>query len=107
MKKHAAILKPKFEAVLNIFEEELKGIATWSKPTGGYFISLYVPGIAKEVVAKCKELGVTLTAAGAAYPYRNDPDNSHIRIAPTFVSLEDLKIATRVLCLVIKLLANK
>ena len=107
MKKHAKILKPKFEMVLNIFEEELKGIATWSKPTGGYFISLYVPSIAKEVVAKCKELGVTLTSAGAAYPYRHDPDNSHIRIAPTFVPLEELETATRVLCLVIKLLTAK
>ncbi len=107
MKKHSAILKPKFETVLNIFEEELKGIATFTKPTGGYFISLYVPGIAKEVVAKCKELGVTLTAAGSAYPYGKDPDNSHIRIAPTFVSLKELETATRVLCLVIKLLADK
>ena len=107
MKKHASILKPKFETVLNIFEEELKGIATFTKPTGGYFISLYVPGIAKEVVAKCKELGVTLTAAGSAYPYGKDPDNSHIRIAPTFVSLKELETATRVLCLVIKLLADR
>ena len=106
MKKHAAILKPRFEMVLNIFEEELQGIATWSKPTGGYFISLYVPNKAKEVVAKCKELGVTLTKAGSAYPYGKDPDNSHIRIAPTFLSLEELETATRVICLAIKLLTN-
>ena len=106
MKKHAAILKPRFEMVLNIFEEELKGIATWSKPTGGYFISLYVPNKAKEVVAKCKELGVTLTKAGSAFPYGKDPDNSHIRIAPTFLSLEELETATRVICLAIKLLIN-
>ena len=106
MKKHAAILKPRFEMVLNIFEEELQGIATWSKPTGGYFISLYVPNKAKEVVAKCKELGVTLTKAGSAFPYGKDPDNSHIRIAPTFLSLEELESATRVICLAIKLLTN-
>ena len=104
MKKHAAILKPKFELVLKIFDEELKGIATWSKPTGGYFISLYVPNKAKEVVAKCKEMGVKLTKAGSAYPYGIDPDNSHIRIAPTFLSLEELETATRVICLAIKLL---
>ena len=104
MKKHAKILKPKFDLVLRIFGEELKGIATWSKPTGGYFISLYVPNKAKEVVAKCKEMGVKLTKAGSAYPYGIDPDNSHIRIAPTFLSLEELETATRVICLAIKLL---
>ena len=104
MKKHAMILKPKFEMVLRIFEEEIKDIATWSKPTGGYFISLYVPNKAKEVVDKCKEMGVTLTKAGSAFPYGNDIDNSHIRIAPTFLSLEELETATRVICLAVKLL---
>ncbi len=106
MKKHAAILKPRFEMVLRIFDEELQGLATWSKPTGGYFISLYVPNKAKEVVAKCKEMGVTLTKAGSAYPYGKDPDNSHIRIAPTFLELDELETATRVICLAIKLLVN-
>ena len=105
MKKHAAILKPRFDLVLRIFDEELKGLAKWSKPTGGYFISLYVPGKAKEVVSKCKELGVTLTKAGSAFPYGKDPDNSHIRIAPTYLSLDELETATRVICLVVKLLA--
>ena len=103
MKKHAIILKPKFDLVLRIFDEELKDVATWSKPTGGYFISLYVQGKAKEVVAKCKEMGVKLTPAGSAYPYRNDPSNSHIRIAPTYLPLDNLEIATRVICLAIKL----
>ena len=103
MKKHAEILKPKFDLVLKIFDEELKGLATWSKPTGGYFISLYVPNKAKEVADKCKEMGVILTKAGAAYPYGKDPFNSHIRIAPTYLSLKDLEIATRVICLSIKL----
>lgn len=104
MQKHAKILKPKFDLVLKIFDEEIKDIATWSKPTGGYFISLYVPNKAKEVVAKCQELGVKLTGAGSAYPYRKDPNNSHIRIAPTFLSLDELEIATKVICLAIKLL---
>ena len=103
MKKHAAIMKPRFDLVLKIFDEELKGLATWSKPTGGYFISLYVSGKAKQVFDKCKELGVTLTNIGSAYPYGKDPNNSHIRIAPTFLSLKDLEIATRVICLCIKL----
>lgn len=104
MKKHAAIMKPRFEMVLKLFDQELKGLATWSKPTGGYFISLYVPNKAKEVVAKCKEMGVTLTKAGSAYPYGKDPSNSHIRIAPTFLSIEELETATKVICLAIKLL---
>ena len=103
MKKHAAILKPKFDLVLRIFDEELSGLTKWSKPTGGYFISLYVPGKAKEVVEKCKELGVTLTKAGSAFPYGKDPDNSHIRIAPTYLSLDELETATRVICLAVKL----
>ena len=103
MKKHAAILKPKFEMVLRIFDEELKGLATWTKPTGGYFISLYVPNKAKEVIAKCKEMGVTFTDAGVFYPYGKDPSNSHIRIAPTYLEQDELEIATRVICLAVKL----
>ena len=106
MQKHALILKPKFDLVLKIFDEELKGLAKWSKPTGGYFISLYVPNSAKEVIAKCKEMGVTLTKAGSAYPYGKDPDNSHIRIAPTYLELDELETATRAICLVIKLLSE-
>ena len=104
MKKHAKILKPKFAMVLNTFEKEIKDLATWNKPTGGYFISLYVPGKAKQVVDMCKELGVTLTSTGSSYPYKKDPDNSHIRIAPTPLSLEELETATKVICLAIKLL---
>lgn len=103
MKKHAAIMKPKFDLVLKIFDEELNGLASWSKPTGGYFISLYVPNKAKEVIVKCAELGVTLTAAGSAFPYGKDPNNSHIRIAPTYLSLNELEIAARVICLAVKL----
>ena len=103
MKKHAAILKSKFEMVLNIFDKEIKGLATWTKPTGGYFISLYVPNKAKEVIAKCLEMGVKLTDAGIFYPYGIDKDNAHIRISPTYLSLEELEIATKIICLAIKL----
>ena len=104
MVKHAAILKPRFELVLNTFEKEIKGLATWTKPTGGYFVSLYVPGKAKEVIAKCKEMGVIMTPAGVFYPYGIDPDNSHIRISPTYLEMDELEIATKVICLAIKLL---
>ena len=107
MKKHAAILKPKFDLVLKIFDEELKDLAYWTKPTGGYFISLYVPNKAKEVIAKCKEMGVTLTGAGVFYPYGIDKDNAHIRIAPTYLSLDELETATRVICLAVKLVNEK
>ena len=96
-------MKPRFDLVLKIFDEELTGLATWSKPTGGYFISLYVPDKAKEVVGICQELGVKLTPVGSAYPYHQDPDNSHIRIAPTFLGLDDLEMATRVICIAVKL----
>ena len=98
------IFNKKLKSTDQIFNEELQGLATWSKPTGGYFISLYVPNKAKEIVAKCKEMGVTLTKAGSAYPYGKDPNNSHIRIAPTFLELDELETATIVICLAIKLL---
>lgn len=97
MKKHAAIIRPKFEAVLETLEKELGelGIASWSKPVGGYFISFNAQkGCAKAIVAKCKEAGLVLTGAGAAYPYGNDPEDSNIRIAPTLPSTEELSIAT-------------
>ena len=103
MRRHADILRPKFELVEKILEENLLGIAEWNKPKGGYFISLKVPGIAKEVIARCKECGVTLTEAGCAFPYHKDPDNSVIRIAPSLPSLEDLKTATEILCLCVLL----
>ena len=107
MVKHAAILKPRFEMVLNAFEKELKGLATWTKPTGGYFVSLYVPGKAKEVIAKCKEMGVIMTPAGVFYPYGIDPDNSHIRISPTYLELDELEMAVKVICLAVKLVCQQ
>ncbi len=106
MKKHAAILRPKFEAVLGILEEELAGlgIGSWTKPNGGYFISFEsMPGCAKSVVAKCKQLGMVLTDAGATYPYGNDPQDSNIRIAPSFPTPEEMVDATKILVLCVKL----
>ena len=106
MKTHADMLRPKFEAVLNCFESELDGldIATWTEPKGGYFISFdAMEGCAKEIVAKCKEAGVTLTGAGATYPYKKDPKDSNIRIAPSFPTPEEMELAAKVFVLCVKL----
>ena len=100
MLKQAEILRPKFEAVTDEFDNTLKGrgIAKWNKPNGGYFISLFVEkGCAKRVGAICKELGLVLTNVGATYPYGKDPDDSNIRIAPSFPSLDEIKTAAKVL----------
>ena len=108
MKKHANIMRPKFETVLKILESELGGlgIAQWTMPKGGYFISLdAMDGCAKKIVAKCKEAGVVLTGAGATFPYGNDPKDSNIRIAPTFPSLEDLTEAGNLFVLCVKLVS--
>lgn len=104
MKKHRAIIAPKFALVERIFDEELTGLAYWTKPNGGYFISLYVEsGCAKRTVQLCKEAGVVLTGAGAAYPYGVDPADTNIRIAPTYPPLDELETATRLLCVCAKL----
>ena len=108
MKKHANEMRPKFEAVLDVLEEELAdtGIASWEKPYGGYFISFEaMEGCAKKIVAKCKEAGVTLTGAGATYPYGKDPKDSNIRIAPSFPYLEELAQATDLFVLCVKLVS--
>jgi len=108
MQKHADILKPKFDAVLEAFEENFdgKGIASWTKPNGGYFISLDVPqGCAKRTVALCKDAGVTLTGAGATYPYGKDPEDKNIRIAPTFPSRDELCKAVEILCICVEISA--
>lgn len=102
MEKHAAILKPKFDAVLNILDAELAGksVAAWNKPRGGYFISLNtLPGCAKKTVSMAAEAGVTLTPAGATFPYGKDPLDRNIRIAPTFPPLEELEKAIKILCI--------
>ena len=108
MKKHAELLRPKFAAVLNALDEELAGleIGTWIKPRGGYFISFNaMPGCAKAIVAMCKELGVIMTGAGATFPYGKDPEDSNIRIAPTFPSVEEMEVAARVFVLCVKLVS--
>ncbi|HHV60950.1 MAG TPA: aminotransferase [Clostridiaceae bacterium] len=106
MKKHAAILRPKFDLVLDTLERELggKNIAWWNRPNGGYFISLFtLDGCAKEVVKLAKEAGVSLTGAGATYPYGKDPRDRNIRIAPTMPPLNELKLATELLCICVQL----
>ncbi|MDD2971922.1 MAG: aminotransferase [Lachnospiraceae bacterium] len=106
MKKHAEILRPKFEAVINELDKELSGlgIGSWMKPYGGYFISFdAMEGCAKNIVAKCKEAGVVLTGAGATYPYKKDPWDSNIRIAPSFPTPEDMAAATEIFVLCVKL----
>ncbi len=106
MKIHASIIRPKFEIVLNSFERELSGIAEWTKPRGGYFISLNVPdGTARRVFTLCKEAGLVLTNVGATFPYGIDPRDRNLRIAPTFPTNSDLQKACDVLCLCVKLAA--
>lgn len=108
MRKHADILRPKFETVETILEKNLGGlgIGSWTKPRGGYFISFdTMDGCAKEVAAKCKKAGVKLTPAGATYPYGKDPRDSNIRIAPTYPPIEDLRTASQLFCLCVKLVS--
>jgi DNA-binding transcriptional MocR family regulator len=108
MRHHAAILRPKFELVENLFESELGGldIAHWTNPKGGYFISLYVPdGCARRVYQLARSVGVTLTTAGSTFPYGRDPHNNNLRIAPTFPENDELKLAIEILCSCIRLAA--
>jgi DNA-binding transcriptional MocR family regulator len=106
MQQHAALLRPKFQAVLERLDQSLGelGVATWTHPKGGYFISLdTLPGIAQRVVARAHAIGVTLTPAGATFPYGRDPNDSNIRIAPTFPRLTDVEAATDVFVLCVEL----
>ena len=108
MKKHADILRPKFEAVLSVLDRELGGlgIGEWTRPLGGYFISFdAMEGCAKAIVEKCKEAGVVLTGAGATFPYGKDPKDSNIRIAPTFPTSEEMAAATDIFVLCVKLVS--
>lgn len=110
MKKHAEIIRPKFEAVLQVLDNELGGlgIGEWNKPVGGYFISFEaMEGCAKAIVTKCKEAGVVMTGAGATYPYGKDPKDSNIRIAPTFPTPEEMAEATDLFVLCVKLVSVK
>ena len=108
MRKHADILRPKFEAVLETLDRELEGlgIGTWTTPKGGYFISFdSLDGCAKAIVAKCKKAGLVMTGAGATYPYGKDPHDSNIRIAPSYPPLNDLKQAMELFALCVKLVS--
>ena len=105
MQKHAAILKPRFDAVLCALDSEIAplGIASWNRPKGGYFISLDTqPGCAKRTLALCKEAGVVMTSAGATHPYGKDPKDTNIRIAPTLPPVKELEQALEVLCICLK-----
>lgn len=108
MRKHAEFMRPKFEAIESVLEEELGGlgIGSWTEPKGGYFISFEaMDGCAKAIVAKCKEAGVKLTGAGATFPYGKDPKDSNIRIAPSFPTPEEMKQAADLFVLCVKLVS--
>ena len=106
MAKHAQIMRPKFEAVLEMLDNELGGlgIAEWTNPTGGYFIGFNsMPGCAKKIVSLCADAGVVMTDAGATYPYGKDPEDKNIRIAPSFPTIEELIEACRIFVICVKL----
>lgn len=108
MKRHAALMAPKFAVVSDALDEQIKpcGIARWNRPKGGYFVSLYtMNGTAKRAMALCKECGLEMTPAGATYPHGVDPDDSNIRIAPSFPTVEELKKAMDVFCTCLKVAA--
>ena len=108
MQRHAAILRPKFRAVLDALDREIAplGIGEWKRPKGGYFVSYNaMPGTAKRALALCKEAGVTMTGAGATFPYGVDPQDSNIRIAPSLPPVEELQQAIAVFCVCVKLAA--
>jgi len=108
MKRHAAIMAPKFKAVLDALDSEIKpyGFAEWNNPKGGYFISLNtMPGTAKRALQLCSEAGLVMTSAGATYPYGIDPNDSNIRIAPSLPPVEELEQAMKVFCVCLKLAA--
>lgn len=108
MRKHADIMRPKFEAVIETLEKELGGllIGEWTCPKGGYFISFdSLDGCAKTIVAKCKKAGLVMTGAGATYPYGKDPHDSNIRIAPSYPTLPDLKQAMELFALCVKIVS--
>lgn len=106
MAKHRALIEPKFDAVLDAFDNQLAGlgIAEWTNPKGGYFISVDTrPGLASEIVRLAGEIGVKLTPAGATFPAGHDPEDVNIRVAPTYPGIEDLKTAVNVFVACIKL----
>lgn len=106
MRKHAAIIRPKFDYIHSRLQE-VKDLCSFNAPLGGYFISIYVPGKVEQIIARCKEAGLQLTAAGSAYPYHNDPENAHIRLAPTCITMDELKTAMDILILSIRIECEK
>ncbi|MBO6111609.1 MAG: aminotransferase [Lachnospiraceae bacterium] len=110
MRKHASIIRPKFEMVEDVLEKNLGGlgIGSWTKPKGGYFISFdSMEGCAKEIVLRAKKAGVVMTGAGATWPYGKDPKDSNIRIAPTFPPVEELEVAAKLFVLCVKLVSTE
>ena len=108
MRKHADIIRPKFEAVLDAFDRNLGGLGVgeWTKPKGGYFISFdALPGCAKAIVKLAKKAGVTMTGAGATWPYGKDPEDKNIRVAPTLPTLDDLKTAAELFTLCVRIVS--
>ena len=108
MMKHAEKMRPKFKAVLDMLESELKpcGVGEWTNPNGGYFISFNVmEGCAKKVVSMCKDAGMVLTGAGSPFPYGKDPEDKNIRIAPSFATPDELKEASEILIICTKITA--
>ena len=108
MKRHAAFMAPKFDVVAEALDREIKpcGIATWNRPKGGYFVSLYtMNGTAKRALELCEKAGLVMTPAGATYPYGKDPDDSNIRIAPSFPTTAELEKAMDVFCTCLKIAA--
>lgn len=108
MREHAALLAPKFEMVISTLEAELagRGIGTWTTPRGGYFISFdAMSGCAKDIIAKAKAAGVVLTSAGATYPYGEDPADMNIRLAPSFPTLDELRLACELFVICVKLVS--
>lgn len=109
MRKHAAILRPKFKTVIDILTEEFDSntdVCRWTNPKGGYFVSFYaLPGTAGKTVAMCADAGVSLTPAGASYPYGKDPDDTNIRLAPSFPQPSEIEKAIRILSVCAKITA--
>ena len=108
MKRHAALMAPKFACVAEVLDEQIKpaGFAEWNRPVGGYFVSLNtMPGTAKRALTLCKEAGVEMTGAGAAFPYGKDPHDSNIRIAPSLPPVDELEKAMNIFCICLKLAA--
>ena len=102
MKKHGQMMKEKFDIIDSVFSKEIKDLASWTKPKGGYFITLKV-NHAKEIISICSKMGVKLTDAGATHPYHLDPTDSYIRLAPSYVSINELELAAKIIALAVKI----